>query len=630
MSKPTLSPHRREVLLDALRPPAGYQLDCAVGTCFSVNLESALLVPVAFALFDAEDEETDSNHGGIPDADRLLAAVRAYASQMTLYCERGRIAAAAKVSSVINYLDDETIQPVAPPSRGSFHPKLWVLRFASNADETPVHRVLCLSRNLTFDRSWDTIVRLEQAADSASDGNDDSDQTAPLIEFLGALRSLAPSKHADSLARSLREVTFAPPKGFDRLTFCPMVPGTDSDFLGSGDELFVASPFVSAGRLNDLRSDWGHVELASRADALDRLGPEQVRSLHKAYAFDGLESEESSRLVATTESQAETMGLSGLHAKVFSGQTDGQSFLLVGSANCTEAAFDRNYEFCVRLDADGKSAGPRALLRPRKDNAGLRALLQPYEPKDEPKEPTDQELELNRLEDLSREIAGVSLEAVSKRREDDSRDLTLRAKGKATLPTLKRDDRLRCWPVTLSEGQAVDASSSPEIAKWRISLVNVTGLISFELKSAMRGVPAVRFTLKAKLRGDLDGRLDAILDGILKDPRRLIRFLLLLLAAGTDDQYLGAIATHGPRNGRPPNGPPANLQIPLLEMLLRTFAREPGRLRAFERLLDQVESARQRDDESSDELSELLEVWRPVKSALAASRSSTSKGTESA
>lgn len=31
----------------------------------------------------------------------------------------------------------------------------------------PQHRVLIASRNLTFDRSWDTVVRLEQAASGA-------------------------------------------------------------------------------------------------------------------------------------------------------------------------------------------------------------------------------------------------------------------------------------------------------------------------------------------------------------------------------------------------------------------------------------------------------------------------------
>jgi len=148
--------------------------------------------------------------------------VQTYASRMTLYCERGRIAAAAKVPSVVNYLDEATLQPVAPPRDGSFHPKLWVLRFSSNEDETLIHRVLCLSRNLTFDRSWDTILRLEET-EARAKGGGSSRQAAPLVEFLTKLNSMASSEHARSLARSLRNVSFRAPKGFERLTFCPMV-----------------------------------------------------------------------------------------------------------------------------------------------------------------------------------------------------------------------------------------------------------------------------------------------------------------------------------------------------------------------------------------------------------------------
>lgn len=599
---------------------------------------SALLVPMSFALFDAEREGDDviqnenQTHGVGPDPVRTLAAVQSYASRMTLYCERGRIAAAAKAPSLIGYLEEgEALQPVPPPRAGSFHPKLWVLRFYSNENlDLQVHRVLCLSRNLTFDRSWDTILRLEQAEDNSPG------QTAPLIEFLSKLDSLASSEHARSLARSLRDVSFSAPKGFDSLTFCPLLPSDGAEPLGSGNELFVASPFISEGRIHELQGSWDQVRLASRADALDRLDPDLVRSLKQTYAFDGLNdgdaepdargskfsprtSFNSSSLVAANEANADDVGLSGLHAKVFSGRTGGRSFLLVGSANCTHAAFERNYEFCVRLDVKNKSAGPAALVATRKDNAGLSALLQPYTPKDEATEPSDQELELERLEDLRREIAAVPLEATAKRRADSSFELRLRAK--AVLPSRSPGDTLRCWPITLGHGHAVEVGTPAALAKWRInSLVNVTGLIAFELKSVMNGVPVVSFTLKARLKGDIKGRLDAILADTLSDRERLMRFLLLLLAAGGDDQTLGYLIPRGRRNGRRPLGSDAQIQVPLLETLLRTFSREPGRLKAFERALKRVQSAR---DEGHALPDDLLEVWTPVQEALDASKRSS-------
>ena len=46
-----LAPDSRALLLDALRPPRGSSLDRAVATTFTLDLEAALMVPLAFAGF---------------------------------------------------------------------------------------------------------------------------------------------------------------------------------------------------------------------------------------------------------------------------------------------------------------------------------------------------------------------------------------------------------------------------------------------------------------------------------------------------------------------------------------------------------------------------------------------------
>ena len=55
---------------------------------------------------------------------------------------------------------------------GIVHPKVWVLRYEASDDLDGVPkgdrrlRVLITSRNLTFDTSWDTVLRLDESADS--------------------------------------------------------------------------------------------------------------------------------------------------------------------------------------------------------------------------------------------------------------------------------------------------------------------------------------------------------------------------------------------------------------------------------------------------------------------------------
>jgi hypothetical protein len=49
---------------------------------------------------------------------------------------------------------------VQAPKGGVFHPKLWLLRYTAE-NQPAFYRLLNLSRNLTFDRSWDIILCLE-------------------------------------------------------------------------------------------------------------------------------------------------------------------------------------------------------------------------------------------------------------------------------------------------------------------------------------------------------------------------------------------------------------------------------------------------------------------------------------
>ncbi|MBX9719438.1 MAG: hypothetical protein K2X36_11450, partial [Microbacteriaceae bacterium] len=52
-----LDPRGRQLLLAALRPPDGFRFDCAVGTTFALDLIALLTAPLAFAMFDWQDDE---------------------------------------------------------------------------------------------------------------------------------------------------------------------------------------------------------------------------------------------------------------------------------------------------------------------------------------------------------------------------------------------------------------------------------------------------------------------------------------------------------------------------------------------------------------------------------------------
>ena len=82
-----LRPDERQHLLELLRPPTGSKLDIAVGTTFSLDLLSALMLPLSFAFFDWEHEDGEL----VADPLALLEALRRYGDRFTIFCQSGQI-----------------------------------------------------------------------------------------------------------------------------------------------------------------------------------------------------------------------------------------------------------------------------------------------------------------------------------------------------------------------------------------------------------------------------------------------------------------------------------------------------------------------------------------------------------
>src|SRR5438270_13497306 len=95
-----LEPDDRHPLLDALRPPAGFVLDRAVGTTFSLDLHALLTAPVAFALLDAE-----SGDDGLSAPTAILEAVRRQADLIDVFCQAGQIAVPAAYRPLVAYVE---------------------------------------------------------------------------------------------------------------------------------------------------------------------------------------------------------------------------------------------------------------------------------------------------------------------------------------------------------------------------------------------------------------------------------------------------------------------------------------------------------------------------------------------
>lgn len=621
-----LEPDDRRLLLESLRPPLGYRLDQAVGTTFTLDLLALLAAPMAFTLFDAEAED------GRPTADpvALLRAVREYGDQITIFCQGGQIAVPPHDQLLYANLEDSIYQVARAGSL--FHPKVWLLRYT--AEPGPVkYRFLCLSRNLTFDRSWDTVLRLDG---ELTKRKRTFRVNHPLADFIAALPALTlspklPVARAEclrQLADEFRRVEFELPEGFREIRFWPLgIPGHKSwPFTGDIRRMLIVSPFIGSDALRKIGSGGkGHV-LVSRGESLDNLPDRSVlngldvRVMDDAAALEATEAEDAAETNGSgREAPDET--LRGLHAKVYAADRGTSASVWLGSANATQAGLGGgNVEMLVELAGTYWHCGVDSILNGRVQGGdSFGALLRPY---DVEAEPTLRDPDLERLEGdveqlqlaLARERFLLSVEGP-----DDDANYTAELVSKSRDgPRTPSGMKLSAWPITRNPAEAksaVRASKDQVVARFEgLVATTLTPFVAFEIE-AQRGSArhAVRFVLKVPMRGAPRGRHEDVLRSLLSDKRRILRYLLLILAETEGAAVLApeviAALTRGENES---NGARAGAGIPLLEGLLRALERDDEKLEQIARLLADLGE----DGESQAVLPDgFREVWEPIWSA---------------
>lgn len=599
-----LHPRDRRLLLGALRPPTGYELDCAIGTTFSLDLLALLTTPLAFTFFDLETQD------GRPTADplALLEAVRRHADRITIFCHAGRISVPAKHRLLFGYLEELVIEVMPPKSQKAFHPKVWVLRFVV-PDEPVRYRLLCLSRNLTFDRSWDTILVLDgELTDRVYAFGDNH----PLGDFVAALPDMALRQPRDEvldridlLQYEVRRVRFELPPEFEEVTFWPLglTRRRTWPFTGRTDRVLVISPFVSEGTLSRLVEGCEERILISRLESLDAADPACLDRFDNVYVLSPAANVEE-RDDPDEDSGGEPT-LTGLHAKVYVADAGWDARVWTGSANATDAAFNGNVEFLVELRGKKSRCGVDALLARGED--GFIGLLESYTPdlEEEPVDEVQRELEA-RLEDARRVLAASGLVARATWADEEQEfQLVIESQEGKTLD-LPQGVRARCWPISLAEQKGVDIETGGHTVAdlGRVSFEALTSFFAFHLKVTSEGRAAsIRFVLNLPLRGAPDGRQEGILRSLLQSRQRVLRLLLLLLAEDVWD--MRDVVTVGGSDSTWRDGG----EVPLFEKMMKALDRDPRKL---EQIAGLVATLRE-GPEGEDLLPEGFEgVWQPI------------------
>jgi hypothetical protein len=570
-----LAPDHRKTLIDSLRPPSGFRLDVAVGTTYSLNLTTLLVVPAAYALFDTgrmnEDEEPaarDLTPIG------LLDALRRTDGRITLFCDAAQIAPPVHRRRALLLFIEDAVVPARAPAGGAFHPKLWALRFVGPAQQV-VHRLIITTRNLTFDHCWDLVTVLESSPEGiAVPGAGDLLRALPscAVEVVSAQRR----RQITNLAAEVDGTTFTMPDGFTGMRLHTFGTGKALwPFPQTCDRLLVVSPFLSGKTLARLPQAKRGRSLVSRPDELAAVA-------NAAKTFDAFTLQPALVAdVATDEkATADDPGRvqEGLHAKLYIADHSEGSTWWIGSANATNAAFARNFEVLLEGDTRTPRLSAKELMKVRQDGdpdaRSFRDILVPWLPDGDgiAERPDD----VDELDVLRRAIAAIPFTADVTGEHADTYRVMYRSEA---LPALPADVHLRAWPATTARrDQPVPLDGGRFAAAFEVTLKTMSPFLVLELS---RDKLHTRFVVRCTMSGAPADRRQRVMAELLGDMPRILRYLLALLT----DEDLAAVSDEVEQDvdGR---GDTARLwktdgdleRLPLVEMMMRTLANNPRRL----------------------------------------------------
>lgn len=589
-----LNPESRLIYLDELKPPPGYFLDRAVGTTFSLDLMTLLIAPLAMVFYEWQEGDRD-----LGSRVEVIEALRRVSGNLAIFCQKGRIAVPKQATLLYSYLEPVVVE-VQPEGGGVFHPKTWLLRFTAK-DQPVIYRFLCLSRNLTFDNSWDTVLSLEgELQEHRKVGYSIN---GPLRDFVRALPGLAQRElspqirdNIELMAEEAGRVIFEAPPGFNRdFAFVPSgIKGYRYPrlFGKKCSRLALISPFVSYDWLMQGPPAGRDHNLITREESLDVLSRQQYEALSERYSLytmhDTAQSPDGERTDEVLPSPAGE-DRSGLHAKLYVVEDGGAVSLATGSANATNAAFrGRNVEFMVKLYGRKRRCGIDSLFGSDPDQPFPGKLFQRYEKPAGLQEEVAIQRKLDEILEIARnDLLACDLSGQVHREDKGLYSLVLSAAGwQDSLAAIN----CSCYPITLKEDYACELKKpgdAGQIAFSGLPPASLTSFIAFRLKARYEGREgALTFVLSLPVEGMPEEREREILYNLIKSREQFIRYLLFLLADEQDiPQLRDLVATVG--NGGVKERAP-EISLPLFEELVRAYSREPGKIMRIAGLVSEL------------------------------------------
>ncbi len=335
----------------------GYQVEAAIGTTYSLDLETLLEVPLALG------ELTGNAEQYIQRPYYLLDVINKVSGKFCVYCNAGSIYNPlqkdqsgdmknnALLGERILTLMEDCICQVQPEghknSFASFHPKVWIILERHKESEEQQLKVMVMSKNLTYATDMDVACVLTGKVMRRHATSAAQEKHQPLLYLLNWLNGFSTTKQKQ-LLHTLQEVIpcvehFDIDENlFEDYDFHLMgVPNYDgkaclADMVSKAGDTIVISPFIDLPTIGEFAKRKGRKLLITRPNSctpdIFNLLPDQVYATKMS-------------LISPDEEGSYV----NLHEKIYFIKDSRVNRLFLGSTNATENGFDRNVELLLSL-----------------------------------------------------------------------------------------------------------------------------------------------------------------------------------------------------------------------------------------------------------------------------------------
>lgn len=607
---------------ELLKPPEGYRLLAAVGTTYSLDLETLVAASLPMAI--AENPERTALENPVC----VMHALRRIADRVVLFCEDGQTKLPRLPSKLLSFVERMIVHVDLPKYKNetqypSFHPKMWFVDFV-HADGGHLYRLIILSRNLTFDHSWDVGVVLE--SDRSATGKQRGIRNQ-LSAFLSYLRSQIPGRTGDQDNNRKRQIiqgmidalpgisfAYSGESGWDEIELLPLGIGAGSasieDYpLFCRDEsdlanfklqdAIVISPFVSKsviqhlGRL-DRRLANGTSALITRISELKKLGGADGGALgafaDNVYVLKDKVVDGEFRI---SDDSSDDPHRQDLHAKIYLWRRYDCKELFIGSMNASSKGLYRNVELILHLRTQKRCVN------------GARLLVELFGEEDSPENPFKR-AELDSAEEILEDDPAKHADQILKDFCRIERSAVV-SKGKdglystsVSFADFRADKGARIYLRPLHwKGDAVPVEC--EMLFGRMGIDDLS--MYYEVSVRLPGQKPLNRLILIPTRDIPNERDNVITNSVLKDVRALSAYLMIALTFGkgrkpsqSPSDMLESVMNGGERGGA---------ELGLYEKMLRAAADNPDGFADANRVLSLVAD----DDDGKRALKDLYRIF---------------------